>query len=127
MEKILIALRRIPNRFRRESDLQDAVALALSPWRNQPEYALGRYSRIDFATFTEHGYLDIGIECKVAGSSTSILRQLYRYADHFSRLVLVTATPVSFAEGILTDSNGRPCDLRIIHIWQNPTERAGRR
>lgn len=123
METLMHALSQIPNRYRRETDLQDAVAAALTAAGIvfQPEYRLGPRSRIDFATFTDRGQVLAGIECKVAGSSLSIQRQLYRYADYFDRLVLVTSTPVRFGAERIIDGNGFPCDLRITNIWQNPS------
>ena len=78
--------------FSTEVELQDQIALALAQGKEpfEREFALTRRDRPDF-------YLPGGIvlEVKTAEATTSILRQLKRYADHpqVTEVVLVSSRP----------------------------------
>lgn len=76
------------------------------------EHQLGKYGRIDF-------YLPetrFGIELKVKGSPSQVLRQLHRYAQcpDIAALILLTARPrLAFSR---MELNGRP--LYAVPIWE---------
>lgn len=78
-----------PYTYRDEADLQLALSDALSGCGidHQLEARIGDRDRIDLLTTA-----GVGIEVKVAGSSSAVTRQLTRYAHHstISALVLVT-------------------------------------
>lgn len=88
----------------REKETQDQIyELIKNEFYNvEKEYKLGRGSVIDFIINGE-----IGIEVKVKGSKTDILRQCKRYCsyDEIKCLVLITARSMGFPEEI----NGKPC------------------
>ncbi len=71
-----------------EEQLQDGIAQVLESEgiAFEREVALTRSSRIDFMVGT------VGLEVKIKGPVTAVLRQLYRYAcsAETTRLVLVT-------------------------------------
>lgn len=80
-------LRRTILRWGTEAQLQAGVAEALGELVVTREHQLGN-GRIDFLC---HG--GIGVECKVDGSPSAVLRQLIRYADfaEVHGLLLVTS------------------------------------
>lgn len=92
-----------------EEDLQQglAVALAAAGFDVEREVRLDNRSRIDLLVGR------VGIEVKVAGAATSVLRQLRRYAlsDRIDGLVLVTSRVRHQAPSKL---EGKP--LRIYQI-----------
>lgn len=73
---------------RNEADLQDAIASALTMQGHEfrREVELSRSDRIDFMAGA------VGIEVKVGGSRSALIRQLHRYAQHdeVSALLVVT-------------------------------------
>lgn len=87
-EAIVAAIRRRRFRYSSEVELQEAIAtvLAADGFPVEREVRLDRYSRIDLLTG------GVGVEIKVAGRESSVLRQLARYAEHdaIAALVLVT-------------------------------------
>lgn len=96
--------------FGTEAQLQADVATALNGTGCLREHPLGT-GRIDFL-------LDgIGIECKVDGSPSSVLRQLIRYADfeEVRGLLLVTSRATHrFSEQEL---RGKP--FRVVWVGRN--------
>jgi hypothetical protein len=78
VEDIMAALGRHGYMFSHEEQLQNAVALALEgagiPF--QREARLNEHDRIDFLVGT------IGIEVKIDGSISALVRQLFRYAHN---------------------------------------------
>lgn len=87
--RVLEVLAARPFTYRHETDLQVAISERLDDAEigHRREARLGARERIDL--LTDDG---VGIEVKVAGSWTSVVRQLLRYADHdqVKALVLVT-------------------------------------
>lgn len=87
--RVLEVLAAGPLTYRHETDLQTAISvrLAAADIEHVREAQLGPGERIDL--LTDDG---VGIEVKVAGSWTSVVRQLLRYAHHdrVKALVLVT-------------------------------------
>lgn len=75
--------------FRSERDLQDGVegVLGAGGLEFEREVRLNARDRIDFMVGS------IGLEVKIAGSATNLLRQLARYAEHerVDSLVVVTS------------------------------------
>jgi hypothetical protein len=113
----------------RESDMQQAVAAALSyravEWTGEREFRLAGASpnttrgTIDFLIrpvgITPIGRQWIGIECKVDGSPSAVVQQLIRYAEapELSGLILLTSRPSHVRElaGVET-LQGKP--FRIV-------------
>lgn len=87
-EEVARLLQRCRFRCQNEDDLQVAIATVLRDAQQEfeREVTLQPGDRIDFLVGT------IGIEVKVAGRSSQVLRQLQRYArsDRVQSLVLVT-------------------------------------
>lgn len=87
-DAVVDVLRKTRILYATESDLQDAVEVALrrSGLPASREARLNARSRIDFLVG------DVGVECKVDGAWRSVARQLERYAtfDEIGSLVLVT-------------------------------------
>lgn len=80
--------------FGNEDELQLAIADRLgagTDWSFTREHALSKADRIDFWMFTA----GIGIEVKVRGGMSALIRQLHRYAQHpdVRGLLLVTSKP----------------------------------
>jgi hypothetical protein len=123
-EKVIRALEGIRNGFNNEAELHRAVAYALmravpTTWCIGTEVELGsRADRIDFTVDTPQGL--VGIECKVKGGDTKILRQLMRYALRVPRLVLVTTVPLELVGkvGTLPGADAMT-PLHVVNVWQN--------
>lgn len=64
-------------------------ALTVGGFESRPEFVLSPRDRIDFYLPASR----IGIECKIDGSATEIMRQLLRYAEspQIGALILVTS------------------------------------
>lgn len=88
IERVVEVLRGFRIACRDEIDLQEAVETTLSAAgiAYQREFVLSRRDRPDFMVGT------IVVECKVASTRASVLRQLIRYAEHdgVEFIVLVT-------------------------------------
>lgn len=121
---ILEALRGIRNGFNNEAELHRAVAHALmrvvpTMYCIGTEVELGsRADRIDFTVDLPAGLL--GIECKVRGGATDVMRQLMRYALRVPRLVLVTTIPFELLSEVATlPGDGTQTPLHIVNVWRN--------
>lgn len=88
LDEVLGALRAVRFRYRDEYQLQDGVEAALraAELPAQREVRLTPRDRVDVLVGT------VGIECKVAGSTGSVLRQLERYSESplIESIVVVT-------------------------------------
>ena len=99
--------------FADELRLQDAIERVLKGAEHayEREVVLAPGDRIDFLVG------NIGIEVKVEGSPTEVVRQLIRYADspRVARLVLVTAR-ARLAARVPASINGKP--IATIATWR---------
>jgi len=77
--------------FTTEVELQDGIASALcdNHVECEREARLDAHDRIDFLIGT------VGVEVKVGGATTALIRQLHRYAKHhgITELLVVTSRP----------------------------------
>lgn len=100
-----------------ESLLQEGIAQVLEmrvPFEREVRLAAG--DRIDFMVGA------VGVECKIDGSTSSVLRQLSRYAEHerVAELLLVTSRRRHREiAALLPSESGRPVVARVpltIHV-----------
>jgi ribulose-5-phosphate 4-epimerase/fuculose-1-phosphate aldolase len=97
-----------------ESDFQEGVSRVLerNHWLFYREHDLGRtFGRIDF--FLPDA--KVGIELKVQGSPTAVLRQLHRYALSPKIHALILVTGRSRLAGVPQTLNGKP--VLAVAIW----------
>lgn len=91
LTEIMVAIRGRPYDTTNEEALQAGIAVALeeSGFRFTREVVLGPRDRIDFMIG------DVGIEVKVGGGQTALIRQLHRYAQsqRVGRLLVVSTDP----------------------------------
>ncbi|MGH4017865.1 MAG: hypothetical protein ACRDT0_01200 [Pseudonocardiaceae bacterium] len=93
--------------YRAETQLQHGIAAALAaaglPVRR--EVALSRTDRVDILVET------VAVEVKVAGSATTVLRQLQRYAAHDLVCELVLVTTRAAHRALVPVVGGKPLHL----------------
>lgn len=97
--------------YANERDLQDAIAVILRR-REIPfsrEVRLTATDRIDFLVG-----LGIGVEVKLDGQMTELLRQLARYAQCEDVSALVVVTPKSRLAQLPDSLNGKP--IYVVHL-----------
>jgi hypothetical protein len=83
---IAAAIRSRRYHYATEAELQDGIALALDGVAFRREVALTTHDRIDFLVD------GVGIEVKIGGGLTPLLRQLARYAAHSEIAALIVVT-----------------------------------
>ncbi len=119
IETLLSRLRRIPNRYAGEAALSRQVELALIGLHleYEPEHRFNKRDRIDYLVTAPR----VGIEVKVAGAPLAIMRQLYRYADSISEIILVTSRGIGhdFPPGLIRNSKNEPVTVHHVDVWQN--------
>ena len=109
---VAAAIGRYRFRSQKEKLLQEAIASALGQegldFKREVEVAPG--SVIDFLVG------DVGIEVKVTGGSTAVLRQIMRYleSDQVKSLVLITARAQS-AKGFPGTIMGK--EVKVVTLW----------
>ena len=107
---VVAALRRLRCRFANEDQLQAMLAAGLTQlgFAVTREIALGPGMRIDLLVGR------VGIEVKISGQTTSVARQLRRYAtsDLVDELVLVTSCPRHAGVSSLID--GTPVHVVVL-------------
>jgi len=107
---IVAALRRLRCRFADEDQLQAMLADGLTQlgFEVKREVALARGGRIDLLVGR------IGIEVKIAGQTSSVARQLRRYAasDLVDELVLATTCPRH--AGVASMIDGTPVHVVVL-------------
>ncbi len=123
LEELLKELRALPSSFHMEKRLHEAVTHLLTEMgiAFKAEERLAGRDRIDFAITLIDGR-QIGLECKTKGGTAGdTRRQIYRYADHFSHLILLSAKPTGIESGTIHNSKGGACRLDVVELWRNPT------
>jgi hypothetical protein len=100
--------------FATEGELQDGIALVLTEANVsfEREFTLLPKDRIDFMVE------DLGLEVKVAGSLSSVTRQLFRYAESplIGSLLLVTSR-IALHSRLPAQMNGKP--LRVLRLMSS--------
>lgn len=93
--------------FTSETELQDGIETALreANFTPQPEVVLTVGERIDFLVE------NVGIEVKVKGSKSTLLRQMLRYAMCPEIHGLIIATTLARHRGVPPTLNGKPITL----------------
>lgn len=108
---VLALLRLYRMRFTSERELQTCVSRALT--ENQikfdPEVLLSPKDRIDFLTSS-----CVGIEIKIQDSTTSVIRQLHRYAQHERVGSLILVTSRAKHRSIPDKISGKPVDVVFL-------------
>lgn len=102
------------NSFRDELHLQDTIERILKETGTQyfREHSLSKRDRIDFRIG------DTGMECKIRPGGMAVWRQLQRYTEHLTDLILVTTAPLD-RRLQLYRPDGTPQQLTIIELWKN--------
>jgi hypothetical protein len=98
-----------------EAELQRAIAQALESAGIvfQREYRLGDAGRVDF--YIPAGR--VGIEVKVKGSPSSVIRQLHGYAGHAEIDGLILASTKASHRGFPDAMQGKP--VVVVGLWRN--------
>lgn len=92
---------------RNEAELQEAIAVALTHQGREfrREVALSKQDRIDFLVGP------IGIEVKVGGSRSALIRQLHRYAQHGAITQLLVITTLHKLTALPEALNEKPIEV----------------
>ena len=129
MSTIINSVLKYQYRITNESQLQEIILAPLEEtgYAVVPECRLDSKSRIDFLLkYTKFDYMpspQIGVEIKVKGATTQIIRQIHRYTEskYIQGLILLTtktthlAIPGSLKNNIVTlTMNSKP--VRIVKI-----------
>lgn len=109
-DQLLETIRGYRFRFRDEQELQEGLWLALTQNGYAPdrEVVLGSDSRIDFMVGT------IGIEVKIDGSETALIRQVHRYMYFAEIQGLVVVTSLLRLTGLPETINDKP--LHAVYV-----------
>lgn len=95
-----------------EAELQAALADLMAVHNVEREYRLNEKDRIDF--LVKHREGNVGVEVKVGGSLTNVLRQLARYADCDAITSLVLVTTRSKHKAVPPTLRGKP--LSVVYV-----------
>jgi hypothetical protein len=100
--------------FASEEDLSRGVELVMieTGCVFAKELILAKDARIDF--LTEGKFAGVGVELKVAGSATAVIRQLARYAEFDAVCGLVLVTTRSSHRSIPPSLGGKP--VRVVYV-----------
>lgn len=80
------------------------------------EVSLGDAGRIDMlVSLAGAGDVGIGVEVKVGGSRTDLVRQLWFYADHPRIAALVVVTSRGILTGLPTSMNDKPLATAVVN------------
>lgn len=108
--------------FNNEDGLQNWLADFLTALKIpfEREVIVGQ-RRIDFAIWPCKGQGKfagaLGIECKVAGGSAAVSKQLAYYAPHFRALLLLTTKPLTVPAAFYPDRE--TCLVFTADLWRN--------
>ena len=95
---------------RNEAELQDAIASALTMQGHEfrREVELSKSDRIDFMAGS------VGVEVKVGGSRSALIRQLHRYAQHDEVESLLVVTTLHKLTALGESLNGKT--IKVIRV-----------
>lgn len=111
MEEIHRAIENHRYRYANEAELQDAIARVLDDacFQFRREVRLSDRDRIDFLVD------GIGIEVKIKGSGSALVRQVYRYLQHEELQALIVVT-TRVRHSLPSEIRGKP--VGVVHLWR---------
>ena len=109
-EQILTKLSSARFHYGSEADLQEGIAQILD-CEFQKEFKLSGKDRIDFLVG------DVGIEVKVDGSATALLRQVRRYLEHDRLNTIIIVTTRCRHKELPASLNGKP--IHVLHLMSS--------
>lgn len=123
IKHLLLVLSTIPPCMN-EHTLHTRVGTRLDAWKKEypgadwaAEVIADRANRIDFVASIDG--LEIGIECKTRAGTGLVKRQLYRYADFYRHLILLTCWPLEIEAGEISNAEREPVRLDVVELWKN--------
>lgn len=114
-DQIAAAVQRCAFRFNTEADLQASLAVVFAAAGIQlaREHRLNATERPDFYHLAD----GIAVEVKIQGSASSVLRQLYRYAQHDDvRAVLLVTAEARMQAAVVPGLTMAGKPVRAVHI-----------